>query len=403
MSPHPVELAIPDPDLLDPAFYVNPYETYAYMRDHAPVWWDPVNEIWGIFGYDEVVEVERNKKVFINSDQVAGGYRPKTPADPSIIGLDDPQHTVRRVLVSRRFTPRAVDGWEPHIRSAVNRLLDDALAHGDPIEVVDELAAPLPAMMIGYLLGFGEDMWPSLKSWSERTIALGGGPRSFNDDGIAALMEFRQACTDLYNARKDAAPIDDVMGVWIQAEKDGLKDGEEFGIEQILSDCLLLLDGGSETTRTVIGRTLLELAQRPDQWKLLQDGADLDVAVEEFIRWVTPIHNMTRACVEPYDIAGQTIEPGQQAMFMYASANRDPKHFANPETFDVTRNPNPHIAFGFGTHFCLGASLARIEIKILFEELLRRIDTIELAEDPVDMATAFVHGLKQARVLMTPV
>ncbi len=396
------DLTIDAPDLLDPHFYTDPYGVFAHMREHAPVWWDPANELWGIFRYDDVVEIEKRKDVFINSGQQAGGYRPKIPADPSIIGLDDPEHTVRRLLVSRRFTPRAVNGWEPHIRGAVNRLIDDAIAHGGPIDVVEELAAPLPAMMIGELLGFGQDMWPSLKDWSERTIALGGGPRAFNDDGISAAFEFASACQELYERRKTEAPVDDVMGVWLQAEKDGLRDGADFGLDQILSDCLLLLDGGAETTRTVIGRTALELARCPDQMRLLRAGADMDIAVEEFIRWVTPIHNMTRSAVEPFEIGGETINVGDQVMFLYASANRDPDHFVEPERFDITRDPNPHIAFGFGTHFCLGASLARIEIRIMFEEIARRFAAIEIAGDHQDMPTAFVHGLKHAPLTFVP-
>lgn len=384
-------------DLLDPDFYTDPYLAYAHMRQHHPVWWDPKSEMWGLFGYDQVVEVEKAKSIFINSDP-AGGYRPKIGADPSIIGLDDPQHSVRRALVSRRFTQRAVSAWEPHIRAAVRNLIGQALAQPGPVEIVEALASPLPAMMIGHLLGFDEDMWPKLRDWSARTISLGGGPGAFNEDGIAAWAEFRQACTELYEARLHAPAQDDIMGIWLKAQVDGLKDQSPFGLEEILSDCLLLLDGGAETTRTVLGRALVELARRQDQWSLVASGADLDVAADELIRFVTPIHNMTRMAVESYEIADQLIEPGQQVMFMYASANRDLYYFDNPEQLDVTRDPNPHIAFGFGTHFCLGASLARLEIRIFFEELIGRVDGLELVGEPVPMKTAFVNGLTSAMI-----
>lgn len=385
-------------DLLDGDFYADgPYETYAWMREHAPAYWDAQNELWGISRYDDIVDVEKRKDVFCSS----GGYRPNINADKSIIGLDDPQHAVRRLLVSRRFTPRAVTEWEPHIRGAVRRMLDDALGHAGPVEIVNELAAPLPAMMIGHLLGFPDELWPSLQSWSERTIALGGGPRYHNHDGIEAVFEFTAACMELYESKR-SAPAADVMSAWIEAEDAGLKDGQDFGLDQIISDCLLLLDGGAETTRTVIARTLLNLSSRPDQWQALKDGADLEIATEEFIRYVTPIHNMCRVATEDALIGDTTIREGQQVVLMYSSANRDGAHFDAPETLDVRRDPNHHIAFGFGTHFCLGAALARLEIRLFFEELLQRVDQIELAGDPVEMPNAFVYGLRSVPMTLTP-
>ena len=389
-------------DLLEGSFYVNdPYSTYAWMREHAPAYWDSTNELWGISRYDDIVDIEKRKELFISSDQTKGGYRPNIPADKSIIGLDDPAHSVRRLLVSRRFTPRAVTAWEPHIRGAVRRLFDDALSEDGPVEIVSRLAAPLPAMMIGHLLGFPDELWPSLQRWSEATIALGGGPRYHSDEGAAAVLEFVEACVALYE-EKQQRPSDDVMSAWLAAEAEGLRDGSEFGLDQIISDCLLLLDGGAETTRTVIARTMLELTSRPDQWRALQDGADLEVAIEEFIRYVTPIHNMCRVATEPYAVGGETIQPGQQVVLMYSSANRDPAYFDDPEAMDVTRHPNHHIAFGFGTHFCLGASLARLELRIFFEEFLERVASFELAGEAVEMPNAFVYGLAEAPMVLRP-
>ena len=386
-------------DLLDGGFYVDdPHTTYAWMREHAPLYWDATNELWGVSRYDDIVEIEKRKDRFINSDQTKGGYRPNIPADPAIIGLDDPLHQRRRNLVARRFTPRAVASWEDHVRSVVSALLDDALGHGGPVEVVSELAAPLPAEMIGLLLGFGEEMWPKLMEWSERTIALGGGPRYHDEDGIVAAMEFAAASAELFEAKR-ACPADDVMSVWTAAEI----PGHDFGVAEVISDSLLLLDGGAETTRTVIARTILELAARPEQWALLRDGADLTVAVEEFIRWVTPIHNMCRVATEDTEIGGVTVRAGEQLVLMYSSANRDPQHFDEPESFDVTREPNHHIAFGFGTHFCLGASLARLEIRVCFEELLRRVRSVHAVPGTVvEMPNSFVYGLRSAMVELEP-
>lgn len=382
-------------DLLDGDFYVDdPYRAYAWMRDHAPAYWDPINELWGISRYDDIVAIEKRKDVFINSDQAKGGYRPNIPADPAIIGLDDPLHQKRRNLVARRFTPRAVASWEDHIRDVVRGLLDDAMAHGGPIEIIDEVAAPLPAEMIGLLLGFPAEMRPKLQEWSERTIALGGGPRYMDEDGIVAAMEFAAASAELYEEKR-RCPADDVMTVWTTAEV----PGHDFGVDEVISDSLLLLDGGAETTRTVIARTIIEMSRRPEQWQLLRDGADLGVAVEEFIRFVTPIHNMCRVATRDTEIGGSTIAAGDQLVLMYSSANRDPAHFEDPEELDVTRNPNHHISFGFGTHFCLGASLARLEIRILFEELLERASGFRLVPDSIEeMPNAFVYGLRAAQV-----
>ncbi len=383
-------------DLLDGDWYANgPYDDYAWMRRNAPLYWDGINELWGVSRHADVVEIEKRKDVFINSDQTKGGYRPNIPADPAIIGLDDPIHHVRRNLVSRRFTPRAVSAWEPIIREKVTALLDAVAAAGGPAEVVADLAAPLPAMMIGRLLGFPEERWPDLQRWSEQTIALGGGPRYMDEAGVAAATEFFMTAAELYEDKK-RCPADDVMTVWTNS----MVDGAPVPPDTVVADCLLVLDGGAETTRTVIARTLLNLLAHPDQWDRLKGGADLTVAVEEMIRYVTPIHNMCRVATVDTEIGGVTVRAGQQVVLMYGSANRDAAVFDRPEDFDVTRAPNNHIAFGFGTHFCLGASLARTEIRIFFEELVRRVGSFRMTPGtaPVEMPNAFVYGLRSAHI-----
>ena len=383
-------------DLLAPEFYAgDPHATYAWMRANEPVYWDETNELWGISRYDDVVRIEKDKATFINSDTEKGGYRPNLPADAAIIGLDDPLHVKRRNLVSRRFTPRAASAWEDDIRAKVTRLLDAVQAKGGTAEIVNEMAAPLPAMMIGKLLGFDEDDWPKLKHWSETTIAMGGGPRYFNEVGMTSAMEFAQACADLF-ADKRANPGDDVLSHYTTAEIDGCPMDEGT----VIADSLLLLDGGAETTRTVIAHTILNLMNNPAELEKLRNGADLTVAVEEFIRYVTPVHNMCRVASADTEVSGVVIPKGNQVVLMYSSANRDEAHFDDPERFDVTRHPNNHIAFGFGTHFCLGASLARLEIKVFFEELLRRTSGWQLVPgtEPVWMPNAFVNGIEAAQV-----
>lgn len=384
-------------NLLDGSWYLSyPYDDYAWMREHAPAYWDAENELWGISRYDDIVAIEKNKQVFISSSQT-GGYRPKMPADPSIIGLDDPEHNRRRNLVSRRFTPKSVLRWEEHIQQTVTELVDAALAQGR-IELIEDLAGPLPSKMIGLLLGYPDEMWPKLMEWSARTIAMGGGPMYATEEGLTAVFEFAGACTELYEDKK-GCPADDVMSVWIAAEEAGVGD-HRFGIDEIVSDCLLLLDGGAETTRTVIARSILQFIAQPDQWQMLRDGADMETAIEEMIRYVTPVHNMCRTAVEDVTIGGKTIRSGDQVVLMYPSANRDPEHFDDPETFDITRTPNHHIAFGFGTHFCLGASLARLELKTMFTELAARVQGFAIPEggEVDELGNPFVFGINRADV-----
>ncbi|MGR7001503.1 cytochrome P450 [Yinghuangia aomiensis] len=319
----------------------------------------------GHLGYADLKDVEARSEHFVNSDKTKGGYRSEhagrpgdhRPGQPPAQPAPQAGQQVVRAL-------RGVREWEQHVRTVCVDILDAAVAKGT-VEVVGDLASVLPAMMIGRLLGFPEDQGPLLRDWSERTIALGGGPRYRNDDGHAAVGEFATAGLALFEEKK-RCPADDVMTTWTRASI----DGQPIGPAEVISDCLLLLDGGAETTRTVIARTFLNLIAHPEQWDLIRGGADLTVATEEFIRYVTPIHNMCRVAVGDQRVGDTVIPDGHQVVMMYGSANRDPRVFADPEKFDVTRSPNDHITFGFGTHFCLGAPLARLEIRIFFEELL---------------------------------
>jgi cytochrome P450 family 142 subfamily A polypeptide 1 len=219
-----------------------------------------------------------------------------------------------------------------------------------------------------------------------------------NDAGVNAAVQFFLDSAALFEEKKQC-PMDDVMSVWTTAQV----DGEPLTTAEVGSDCLLVLDGGAETTRTVIGRTILNFIANPAQWAAFKNGADIDVAVEEFIRFVSPVHNMCRVANRDYDIGGQTIRAGQQVVLLYPSANRDDAHFVDSDRFDIARTPNNHLAFGFGTHFCLGASLARLEIRTFFEEFRRRVASITITSgtEPVDMPNAFVHGLASAHIDIT--
>jgi len=321
--------------------------------------------------------------------------------DVSSINNDDPLHQNKRRLVARRFTPKSVKEHEDHIRAVVNELIDAVITDGE-CDVVRSLAAPLPARIIGELLGFEAELWTKCLEWSEVTMYEGGqytadgSPREVAQRTIHAVLEFGAAALDTIAARRDE-PRDDLISVWAHSEVE-FPDGEVRSLtdDEIVHEALLVLDGGAETTRTVIGAICVELARRPDQRALLvEDPTRIGAtAVEEFIRWVTPILNMRRTASETHELHGQTIHAGDEILLMYGSANRDETVFDEPERFDVLREHNHHVAFGFGTHFCLGASLARLEIRVMFEELVRRIPEWRLAPgaEPRILPSAFARG-----------
>jgi cholest-4-en-3-one 26-monooxygenase len=383
-------------DLLDGDLYAgDPDPTYAWLREHAPVYRDETNRLWGISRYHDVVAIEKDPVTFCSSQ----GYRPNLPADGSMIGDDDPRHHERRKLVSRRFTPKAVGRHEDDVRAVVTELLD-AVAEKGRCDIVEDLAAPLPAKVIGRLLGFSGDDWPQVKWWSEATIVAGGGPRYMSDSVGEAFADYCEHAARLADARR-AAPTDDVFSAWTRAEADGVLTAAE-----VLSEGLLLVDGGAETTRTVITGAVLALIEHPDERRrLLTDPSLLPVAVEEFIRWVTPILNMRRTATRDVELHGQTIRAGDEVLLMYSSANRDEEVFDEPARFDVGRTHNPHVAFGFGSHFCLGAALARLEIRVMFEELLPRLRDLRFAPGagPERIPNAFVRGFRALPVAFTPV
>ena len=376
-------------DLLDGDLYAgDPEPVYAFLRAERPVYWDATNELFGVSRYHDIVAIEKDAATWCNS----GGYRPNIPADPSIIGLDDPLHTERRRLVARRFTPRSVTHHEGPVRSVAAGLVEAVAADGHA-EVVSQLAAPLPARMIGHLLGFADERWPELVHWSATTIAMGGGPRYATDEGIMAAVEFGQAAIELGNERR-GCPVDDLMSVWSSAEV----DGSPLSDDDLASDALLLLDGGAETTRTVIANGIDTFIAHPEQRELLRREPErMPIAVEELIRWTTPVLNMCRVATRDTEVEGVEIKAGQQVVLMYSSANRDESVFDEPQRFDVTRDPNPHISFGFGTHFCLGAALARLELRIMFEELISRLDDWAWADDigPRRLPNSFVRGITE--------
>ena len=385
-----------DIDLLDGEMYAtDPWSVYARLRAEAPVYHDEENGLWGIARHADVFAVERNPRVWTNS----GGYRPQLPADPSMIGQDDPEHARRRRMVYRRFTPRGVSHYADRIRATAVDCITAALEAGT-VDAVPALAAPLPARVIGWLLGFPEDAWPQLVHWSATAVYAGGGRRYITDDATIAAGEYALAVLEMAEDRR-ARPTGDLLSVWSNAGP----DEPAYDDDHLAHEALLLLVGGAETTRTVIATALDALIRHPAEWRKLRDDPSLvPDAVEEFVRWTTPILNMCRVASADAEVAGVKIPAGGQVLLMYGSANRDEAVFDDPDVFDVTRRPGDHIAFGLGPHFCLGASLARLELQIFFEEFITRVATAEWADDegPRILRNAFVRGVTEFPVTLTP-
>jgi cytochrome P450 family 142 subfamily A polypeptide 1 len=390
----------PPVNLLDPEFYVDPWESYRWLRDHSPVHWDPVQRIWGISRHADVLHVEKHTARYSSFQ----GSRPRIDQrdDTSMINKDDPDHQQQRLLVARRFTPRGVRSHEDRVRELATGILDEVLDRG-ACEAVEAIASRLPAMVIGEMLGYPRELWPLVRTWSEVTMLeagqtrADGGETERSEASIAASTEFAVETLAVI-ARRRADPQDDLLSVWAHSEV----DGRPWTDAEVLAECILVLDGGAETTRTVIGMILHELALRPDQRRLLVERPELlgGPAVEEFIRWVSPILNMRRTVTEDHELHGQELRTGDEVLLLYGSANRDGRAFDDADSFDVTRPVNHHVAFGFGTHFCLGASLARLELRVLFEELLRRAPDWRLApgHEPRVIPAVFTRGYDEVHL-----
>jgi len=386
--------------LLDPLLYAHdPLPAYQWLRDEAPVYWDPVNEIWGISRHQDVLAIERDASLYSS----ARGSRPLIEMSASMINRDDPRHQQQRKLVSRRFSPRAVHRHEDRIRVLAGELVT-AVAAKRTADVVADLAAPLPAMVIGDLLGFDHGLWPKCREWSERTMSSAGFR---NDDprqppgSPEAIAEFAAAFGELIRMRREN-PRDDLVSAWLN----GTVGGQPLDTSELIQEGLLLLDGGAETTRSVIGQTIWNLARFPAQREILLSDPSIigTTAVEEFIRFATPVLNMRRTVTADHELHGQKLRAGDQVLLMYGAANTDDRAFDDPGRFDVTREHNHHVAFGFGTHFCLGANLARLELRVLFAELLGRLPGIRLApgHEPEFAPGYFTRTLKELWVEFTP-
>ena len=394
MTSHPVR---EDIDLLDGTFYCRePHDVWSWMRSAAPVYHDERNDVWAVTRYHDVLAIEKDPATFSSQRSP----RPHGDPLPMMISMDDPLHHQRRSLVNRGFTPRRVRDREPEIRRICDEILDRVCERGE-CDFVWDVAAPLPLLLIGDMLGFERDAYDDLLRWSDDMIR---GTTTNNEEvrlkSMQAGMEYRAYQLGVIADRRSKPLGTDLISVLCHAEIDGRKLDDE----SLVQETLLILIGGDETTRHVITGGMLALIAHPDQRAVLAEPGRLETGVEELLRWVSPIKNMSRTVTTDVTIAGQDLHPGDQLMLMYPSANRDDAVFASPFRFDVTREPNPHLAFGFGPHFCLGASLARLELRVMFEQVLARMPDLELAGDgPLPYrASNFIVGPESMPVRFTP-
>jgi cytochrome P450 family 142 subfamily A polypeptide 1 len=376
-----------DIHLLDRDWYAgDPYGDYAWLREQAPVYYSERAGVWGLSRHADLSWAERNPELFSS----AKGSRPMGYPQPSMIDADDPIHYRRRKLVSKGFTPRQIAAMEDHVRDIVTTLIDRMIEGGNTADLVRQFSAPLPMTLIGEMLGIGAEHRDQLQHWADVMVMLSDGGELSHKAG-EAFTEYVAYTTQVIEDRRKT-PSDDLIGILVHAEIDGGK----LSFDELIGESLLLLVGGNETTRNVISGGLAALLRRPDQLAMLRaDPTLIPSAVEESLRWVSPVVNMARHTTRDVELHDTVIPADSTVMMLYGAANRDAEVFADPERFDAFRTPNQHIAFGTGPHFCLGSSLARLEIRVAFEEIIRRLPNLRLAPgaELVHGPSSFIRGL----------
>ncbi len=410
---------LPEIDLLDPTLFEKGdfHAALRVLRNEDPVHWNEGNAVfegcWAITKYHDIRFVSRRPDLFISSRGIAGSrardqhlFPGPPPGAASIIMMDPPRHVKLRRLVNKGFTPRAVDAMEAGIRRVANEILDEVVGR-DSFDFVVEVAAKLPLAVICGLLGLERDAWPVMFDLSNRLLGAGdpeyqsevsaeerGTPEAQRETAMGARIAiFTFFQEQLALRRKN--PGDDIVSGLLEAEV----DGEKLTEFELLAFCLLLVVAGNETTRNAISGGLVALAEHPvERARLQANPALVDSAVEEMLRWVSPLHHMSREATEEVELRGRKIRAGDRVLMWYPSANRDEEIFADPYRFDVTRDPNEHLAFGIGEHFCLGAGFARKEVKVMFQELFRRLPKIEVTGPPENLRSNFIHGVKHLPV-----
>jgi cholest-4-en-3-one 26-monooxygenase len=387
-------------DVLTPALYGDgaPYERLAWLRANAPVYEhvldDPnlIERCWVLSRHDDVRTVSRDPEAFSSADGIHLRRKATHQFRPNMINMDDPEHQRIRKLVSSGFTPRVLRTFKTHYGELAGQVVDRALAGGDTFDGIRALAAELPLLAICEIAGAPAEDRFRIFEWSNVILS------SEDPEYVPTPDAFQKAVLDLIHYaqeladRKRRQPGDDLISALFGPDGQmPLTDEEYEGL------VLLLLGAGNETTRSAIAQGLLAFAEYPDQWAILRDDPDgtLDTAIEEVIRWASPVNYMARTATRDIELHDQLIRAGDKVVLLYSSANRDETVFEDPDRFDVRRTPNHHLGFGFGPHFCLGATLARIELRAIFEVLIPRVSRFELAGPVVRARSSFLNAIKE--------
>ncbi len=384
-----------------------PHDQFDRLRREAPVYWHPERDdtgFWALTKHADVRAASHDHETF--SSELGGTFIPTADEESlaqlrlTILNMDPPKHHRYRRLVSKGFTPRMITALVEEIERRAAVVVDNVCEKGE-VEFVEEIAAQVPVQMICEMIGLEPEVWPRMFELSNQLIGsrddpdyqeLPGGP-------MAAAMEVFMLC-DAVAADRRVNPRDDIMTALVQAELDGerLDDGE------LNLFFITLVVAGNETTRNLINHSMLALIDHPDQAQRLRDDPSLwDTAVDEMLRWGSSIHNFRRTATRDPELRGVPIKQGDKVVLYYAAANRDEEVFPDPHRFDVGRTPNDHVTFGGGgAHYCLGASLAKAEIRATMRQLVERLPDLELA-GPVDrLHSDFVNGIKTMPVRFTP-
>jgi len=407
-----------DVDLFDAKSFENgpPHAFFARLRAQPGLYWIPgrpgreimpgrtepyQHGFWVVTRYEDVVAISRDHELF--SSERGSAVNADMPAEElmlfrqQLIHMDPPRHTKLRKLVNRGFTPRMIGRLEPRVRDHAREIVDKVARKGE-CDFVTAVAAELPLLVIAELLGVPiADRW-KLFHWSNRLIGAEDPEYGSPVDAQLAVMELFQYAGWLGEQRR-AEPQDDIVSTLVHADV----DGEKLGGLDFNMFFFLLVIAGNETTRNAISGGMQALCEFPAERERLRARPDLlATAVDEFVRWVSPVMQFRRTAQRDTELAGQAIREGEKVVMYYGAANRDERVFASAERFDVARDPNPHLGFGIGVHFCLGASLARMEMRVMFEELLRRLPDLELAGAVTHLRSNFINGRKSMPVRFTP-
>jgi cytochrome P450 len=398
---------------LDMFEFGDAHAAWTLLREQAPVWWhdrDGGEQFWSLTRYDDcravhadpvVFSSERDGIVIRTNAQLQNDYARSLGFKP-MIHTDPPRHAPLRKVISHNFTPRAIAQLEEQIRGYATRCLDEAADRRD-VDFVVDIAHRIPAAIAFALMGVPEEKWDRLAELEHMTVTSSDPEfthgQAAPEAAAAASMELWGYWAELIQQRM-REPGDDLLSQFLVADV----QGEKLRWEQVVAEAGLLLAGGLDTTRAAASAGgMLPLLERPAQLRDLQaDASLLATAVDEFVRWASPITSEARTVTRDTELGGQQLREGDRVVMWSPSCNRDETHFDDPFRFDIRRQSNRHLAFAYGEHYCLGVHLARLTLKVEFQELLRRFRSFELAGEPVRVRSNFVGGLKHLPVALTP-